>query len=176
MSRSLSGITLVALISLASLAFVPASAAEDSILPVQNWNPPLDAPVKLVNQYRQPNSDYSAGHRGVDYLSKLGQPVLATADGQVWFTRQVGQRNVMSLAHAGGYLSEVEPVCTDLSKGEQVFQGQQIGVVCAGTENYVQHCASAICLHFSLRKDGAYLSPLIFIGGLNPSRLLANLN
>jgi murein DD-endopeptidase MepM/ murein hydrolase activator NlpD len=172
MTKLLAKITISALISMAGLVWVQASSASDQILPVNTWNPPLETPIRLVNQYRQPNSDYSAGHRGVDYLVELGQEVFAPADGQIWFSRKVGHRNVLSMSHAGGYLSEVEPVCSDLTKGEPIFQGQQVGEVCAATSEYRQHCQSATCLHFSLRKDGAYLSPLIFIGGLNPSRLL----
>ena len=137
-----------------------------------SWVPPLESPIKLINQYRQPNSDYSAGHRGVDYLVKEGQLVLAPADGFVWFSGKVVNRNLLSLVHEGGYLSEFEPACTDLQKGEPIFAGQEIGWVCQPDNDYLKHCQSAICLHFSLRRQGAYLSPLIFIGGLNPSRLL----
>lgn len=176
MTKFLSKIVVSALISMAGLTWVQASAATEEILPASTWNPPLETPVRLVNQYRQPNSDYSAGHRGVDYLVEIGQPVFAPAKGQVWFAGIVGQRSLLSMTHEGGYLSEVEPVCTDLKKGEPVFEGQQVGVVCQATSQYRQHCSSATCLHFSLRKDGAYLSPLIFIGGLNPSRLLASAN
>lgn len=168
-----SKILISAMISIIGLIWVQVSSAADQVFPVTNWNPPLEAPIRLVNQYRQPNSDYSAGHRGVDYLTELGQPVLAPADGTIWFAGRVGQRDLISIMHPGGHLSEVEPVCTDLTKGEPVFQGQQIGEVCSASEKYLQHCTSATCLHFSLRREGAYLSPLIFIGGLNPSRLLA---
>lgn len=34
------------------------------------------------------------------------------------------------------------------------------------------HCSPVLCLHFSLRHNGAYLSPLSMIGGLKPSRLV----
>lgn len=136
------------------------------------WQVPLEAPIRLVNQYRQPNSDYSAGHRGVDYAVEPGQPVLATADGKVWFAGKVVNRGVLSIDHGEQVLSEVEPVCTDLLPGEPVFAGQQVGWVCEADASYKQHCADQTCLHFSVRIGGAYLSPLVFIGGLNPSRLL----
>ena len=109
----------------------------------------------------------------MDYLVKTGQAVLAPADGTVWFAGKVAQRRLISLQHNNGYLSEFEPVCTDLVKGEPVFAGQEIGYICSADAAYLKHCANADCLHFSLRIQGAYLSPLVFIGGLNPSRLLA---
>jgi murein DD-endopeptidase MepM/ murein hydrolase activator NlpD len=161
-----------ALICGLGLLAVPTAQAAVAPLPVISFQPPLEPPVKLINQYRQPNSDYSAGHRGVDYLVQFGQRVLAPADGQVWFSGKVVNRNLMSLAHSGGYLSEFEPVCSDLKKGELVLKGQEIGRVCEPEDSYIPHCATATCLHFSLRNTGAYLSPLALIGGLNPSRLL----
>ncbi len=173
MPKNLQKITVACLLSMGILTWLQAQAVAGQPLPADSWNPPLDTPIRLVNQYRQPNSDYSAGHRGVDYLVMSGQPVLAPAKGTVWFAGKVAQRRLISLQHNNGYLSEFEPVCTDLAKGEPVFAGQQIGFVCDADENYLPHCLNAECLHFSLRTQGAYLSPLVFIGGLNPSRLLA---
>jgi murein DD-endopeptidase MepM/ murein hydrolase activator NlpD len=144
--------------------------------PVINWAPPLEPPIALVNLYRQPNSDYSAGHRGIDYQVTPGQSVLAPADGQVWFAGTVVNRPVLSVRHPDGTLSEFEPVCTDLKKGEPIFLGQEIGEVCEAGNTYRAHCDSNTCMHFSIRVVGEYLSPQVFIGGLNPSRLLAQSN
>lgn len=172
MNKTLLKTTMAALISMACLTWVQASVASEPALQVQVWNPPLEPPVQLVNHYIQPNSDYSAGHRGVDYLSALGQPIFAPADGQIWFVRKVFQRNLVTLSHPGGLLTEYEPVCTDLVKGQPVLQGQKIGYLCEADNSYKPHCPPNTCLHFSVRKDGAYFSPLLMIGGLNPSRLL----
>lgn len=173
MPKNLHKITMACLLSMGLLTWLQVQAVASQPLPADTWNPPLDTPIRLVNQYRQPNSDYSSGHRGVDYLVKTGQPVLAPADGTVWFAGKVAQRHLISLQHNNGYLSEFEPVCTDLTKGEPIIAGQQIGYVCEAGPSYSPHCSNALCLHFSLRSKGAYLSPLVFIGGLNPSRLLA---
>ena len=105
-------------------------------------------------------------------LVTMGQRVFAPADGQVWFSGKVVNRSLLSLSHAGGYLSEFEPLCSELKRGEVVFKGQEIGQVCKAEASYVPHSASATCLHFSLRSFGSYLSPLVLIGELNPSRLL----
>lgn len=155
-----------------SFAIVPAKAVSN----VQTeWQLPL-APnpvdgLRLVEPYRQPNSDYSAGHRGVDYQVSIGQPILAPADGVVWHRGLVVNRNLISLRHGSDLLTEFEPVCSNLTAGDQVLMGQKIGEICPGVQNY-QHCEVPTCLHFSMRKSGAYLSPLAIIGGLSPSRLL----
>jgi murein DD-endopeptidase MepM/ murein hydrolase activator NlpD len=153
---------------------LPALANESPSIEVSSlvWRVPLAPPVHLINQFRQPSSDYSAGHRGVDYQVSLGEAVFAPADGLVWFIGRVVNRNVVSLKHGSGILTEFEPVCSTLSPGETVAMGQVIGLVCDANASYRQHCPAARCLHFSLRFEGHYLSPLALIGGLNPSRLL----
>jgi murein DD-endopeptidase MepM/ murein hydrolase activator NlpD len=161
------------LLSLTALLFAHGAVSSALDTPLINWAPPLEPPINLVNLYRQPNSDYSAGHRGIDYQVTLGQSVLAPADGEVWFSGKVVNRYLLSLKHPDGNLTEFEPVCTDLQKGEPVFLGQEIGEVCEAESSYRQHCQNTTCLHFSIRKLGAYLSPQVFIGGINPSRLLA---
>jgi murein DD-endopeptidase MepM/ murein hydrolase activator NlpD len=166
-------LVLAGLLSMTALLLLQISVSGAQEAPKINWAPPLEPPVNLVNLYRQPNSDYSAGHRGIDYRVEVGQPVLSPADGEVWFSGKVGNRQLISLKHPDGNLTEFEPVCTDLEKGEPVFLGQEIGQVCKADSNYRQHCQEATCLHFSIRQLGEYLSPQVFIGGINPSRLLA---
>lgn len=143
-----------------------------SAKPLQIWQAPLNPPLRLVNEYRQPNSDYSAGHRGVDYWVRLDQMVLAPADGQVVYANRLNDRAVLSLNHGNQLLTEYEPVCSDLPVGEIVFAGQEIGRVCDADDDYREHCSTQRCMHFSVRQNGRYLSPLIFLGLANPSRLL----
>lgn len=140
--------------------------------PSTAWQLPLDAPVRLVRHFKQPSSDYSAGHRGVDYAVLGEQPVFATADGRILYSGRLVNRSLVSIEHANKFVSEVEPVCSRLSKGDLVKRGEPIGFVCQPASGYANHCTFDICLHFSLRKDGRYLSPLALIGGLSPSRLL----
>lgn len=128
--------------------------------------------LQLINHYRQPNSEYSAGHRGVDYQVSLNQTVLAPADGQVRFVGVVVDRPLLTLSHPGGEITEFEPLCTDLKVGDLVSRQDPIGWVCDAKPSYRKHCQDVRCLHFSLRKNDWYLSPLALIGGLNPSRLL----
>ena len=80
----------------------------------ESWQVPLTAPVHLINPYVQPNSDYSAGHRGIDYRVYEGQSVLAPTDATVWFVGKVVDRGVLSLRTASGDLVAFEPVCSEL--------------------------------------------------------------
>ncbi len=137
-----------------------------------SWQIPFGEPHKLMRHYLQPTSDYSAGHRGVDYSVQIGDEVRAPADGVILFQRHLVDRDVITVAHASGITSEFEPACGLLPSGSSVRRGQPIGSVCSPDSGYSWHCQTETCLHFSVRLNGKYLSPLAFIGGLNPSRLL----
>lgn len=127
--------------------------------------------AELVNDYRQSETPYSSGHRGVDYRVRLAQGVFAPNDGVVHFVGEVVDRPVITLDH-GIILTSYEPVCSRKQRGEQVRKGDLIGEICEGDKSYVGHCQSSSCLHFSMREDGEYLSPLWLIGELERSRLL----
>jgi murein DD-endopeptidase MepM/ murein hydrolase activator NlpD len=136
----------------------------------QNWQAPVLTP-SLERQFIQPSSDYSAGHRGVDYLVQQNQVVVAPADGVVHFSGRVVSRNVLTLSHGSTILTSFEPVCSRLVRGDKVSRGEIVGRICDEPE-YENHCGVRVCLHFSLRTEAGYLSPLVTIGGLSPSRLL----
>ncbi len=159
-------LTLLLIASALMLAFSakpgPASATE-------TWRVPLDQPV-LVNEFRQPNADWSAGHRGVDYLATDGQSVFASHSGFISFSGVVVNRSIVSIRHENGLISSFEPVCGDLPLNSKVTAGSIVGQVCGGP-NYPSHCGLKLCVHFSLRSPNGYLSPLVKIGGLSPSRL-----
>jgi len=161
------------LVAIAWLNQVPATARAEATSEAA-WSLPLKPYPKLINTYRQANSDYSSGHRGVDYLVSLGQEVLSPATGTVHFAGKVVNRRLISILAEGedAYLFEVEPVCSDFSEGQAVKAGQVIGLVCEPDASYLQHCQAMRCLHFSLRRNGTYLSPLVPIDLLQPSRLL----
>ena len=136
---------------------------------------PMSPPVvgsTVVQHYRQSDTPYTAGHRGVDYLVVLAQGVFAPADGNVHFVGEVVNRQLISLSHNEQLLSSFEPVCSTFTEGEFVQKGQLIGEVCEGEETYQPHCQHQTCLHFSIRKNGEYLSPLWFTKQLTSSRLL----
>jgi murein DD-endopeptidase MepM/ murein hydrolase activator NlpD len=123
------------------------------------WAWPVAAPHPIARAYIAPAAPYAAGHRGIDIRATEGTEVRAPADGVVHFAGVVVDRPVLSIDHGGGVLSSYEPVETTLHEGEVVRRGQVIGVLRAG------HCASGACLHFGVRIDGDYVSPLLFLGG-----------
>lgn len=148
------------------------AAKADASVANSPWQAPLTAPLQLINPYFQPNSDYSAGHRGVDYRVNLGDEIFAPTDATVWFAGKVVDRPVISLRTKSGDLLELEPACSPLAAGDQVSAGQAIAAVCAADLSYRQHCQGQLCLHFSLRTDRGYLSPLVRYGSLSPTVLL----
>ena len=153
-----------------ALGFMLILATPKSSQAITQWQAPLAKPV-LINQFLQPNSDYSAGHRGVDYLVKNGEEVFAPTDGKVRFSGRVVDRGVLTLEHGGSLLTSFEPVCGLKMVGDRVLRGEVIAKVC-DEPGYQNHCGVRACLHFALRQDTGYLSPLVTIGELSPSRLL----
>lgn len=136
------------------------------------WVAPLEAPMQLINPYRQPNSDYSAGHRGVDFQVNVGQPIYAPTEATVSFNQYLVDRAVLVLKTEAGDLLEFEPACSSLAVGQQVKAGDSIAEVCPASPEYRKHCERGLCLHFSLRTARGYLSPIVRYGALAPSVLL----
>lgn len=120
----------------------------------------------VLRQFEAPEQRWSAGHRGVDLPAPPGSEVVAPDDGVVHFAGIVVDRPVLSIRHAGGLLSSLEPVSTSLTAGERVSRGKPVGLVEAGG-----HCEPG-CLHFGVRLGGEYVSPLMLLGGLPRSVLL----
>ena len=60
-----------------TLALAPAYA--EATDPVGVW--PLQPEPEVVRPFDPPDSPYGAGHRGVDLLGHVGQPVLAALPG-----------------------------------------------------------------------------------------------
>lgn len=129
------------------------------------WGWPVEPPHRVVAEFHGPQTPYSAGHRGVDMIAAAGDPVLAVQDGVVAFARVVVDRPVLTLTHEGNVLSSVEPVLALVSPGDRVVRGQRIGTVAEGG-----HCAG--CLHLGVRVAGRYVSPLVFLGGVQRAVLL----
>lgn len=160
---------LLTLLLVASALLLTFSPSGDTANALEHWRVPLSEP-KLVREFIQPSSDWSAGHRGVDYEVSEGDPVYATFDGEITFAGRVVNRSTITIRHQNALYSSVEPVCPSVPVGKVVKSGEVLGVVCRSA-NYLSHCEPDICLHFSLRTSSGYLSPLLKLGGLSPSRL-----
>lgn len=154
----------------------PAAACHDgrmhpalalAVLPLVSappWGWPVDPPHVIVRPYIAPPSPYGSGHRGID-IAAPSLDVRAPADGVVHFAGSVVDRPLLSVEHPGGVLSSYEPVVTTLEAGDSVARGEIIGTVVPG------HCALP-CLHFGVRVDGRYESPLAWLGGIDRAVLL----
>ena len=157
------------LLLIASALMLTFSAKPFPASALEVWRVPLNEPI-LVNEFRQPSADWSAGHRGVDYLVNDGEPVFASHAGVISFSGAVVNRSVLSIRHENGLTSTFEPVCGMVPIETRVETGEQVGQVC-NNPGYQSHCELRLCLHFSLRSPNGYLSPLVKLGGLSPSRL-----
>jgi murein DD-endopeptidase MepM/ murein hydrolase activator NlpD len=157
--------------ALAGLSVTMGPSSSPNPMP-QVWQLPFQSPHRLIRAYLQPTSDYSAGHRGVDYAVAADESVFAPASGVISVAGTIVDRGVIVIAHEGSLISELEPVCSTLKVGDQVVKGALIGRFCQTNVDYRNHCEVKPCLHFSLRLNGKYLSPIALIGGLTPSRLL----
>ena len=143
------------------------AGAGSARLSADTWDWPVPEPRVVLREFVAPAHRYGAGHRGID-IATPGE-VRAPADGVVHFAGTVVDRPVLSISHVGGYLSSFEPVITQLQKGDVVRRGQVVGEVDQNSTR--THCRSP-CVHFGVRLDGEYLSPLMLVGTVPRSVLL----
>jgi murein DD-endopeptidase MepM/ murein hydrolase activator NlpD len=140
-----------------SMGSPAAAATTKSDRGYPHWSWPVRGEHAIVRPFVAPETQYSAGHRGID-IAATGD-VLAPTDGVVHFEGTVVDRPVLSITQGGGILSSYEPVVSSLHAGEVVTRGEIIGHLAAG------HC-SQVCLHFGVRMNGQYVNPMLFLGEL----------
>ncbi|MGY4857179.1 M23 family metallopeptidase [Cryobacterium sp. AP23] len=143
-----------------------AGAAARGEAPAERWYWPVGPPHDVLRPFEAPASTYGAGHRGIDLPGRAGSPVRAPSAGVVSFSGVVVDRPVLSIQHAGDLLSSFEPVSGTVRVGDRVSAGQVVGTVATGG-----HCADR-CEHFGVRLHGQYISPLLFLGGIEQAVLL----
>jgi len=129
-----------------------------------HWHWPLEGSRMLIRPYIAPATPYGPGHRGVD-VGSGNDAVYAPADGVVHFVGTVVDRPVLSIRHGGGLISSFEPVVSELVAGDAVERADPVGTLRGG------HCSTP-CLHFGVRLNGEYVSPLLYLGGIPHSVLL----
>ncbi len=147
---------------LALLSITPAHAATTVVCasPV--------APFSVSRLVSLPAQNWLPGHRGIDLATTVGGTVTSPAAGEVTFAGVVVNRPVVSVRHAGGLVSSLEPVDPTVRVGDVVGVGDALGTVSIAAG----HCAPAACLHWGLRRDGRYVNPLDYLRGFGQVRLL----
>lgn len=130
---------------------------------------PLDPQPAVVALFDPPAGPYAPGHRGVDLLGRVGQPVRSVLAGTVTFAGSVAGRAVVTVDH-GGRRTTYQPVVATLPVGAAVTPGTQIGTLTWRGS----HCLPRACLHWGLIEgDDGYRDPLTLVGcGIRPVRLL----
>lgn len=113
------------------------------------YRPPVDADV--VDSFRPPAHVGAPGNRGLEYDSEPGQPVWASAEGEVVFAGQVARSRFVTVLHGDGlrtsygYLGWIA-----VDEGDSVAPGQLLGT----TSNR---------FFFSVRLGDQYLDPALVL-------------
>jgi murein DD-endopeptidase MepM/ murein hydrolase activator NlpD len=124
---------------------------------------PLDPPPAVARPFEAPAHEFGPGHRGVDLVGDVGQPVLAAADGLVVHAGWLADRNLVSIEHVDGLRTTYEPVAPAVAVGDQVTRGQPIGHLEPGHLECAAEPPRA-CLHWGARRRLDYLDPLRLLG------------
>ena len=121
---------------------------------------PMSPRPAVRRLFQPPTTQWSHGHRGVDLLARVGQPVLSAGKGVVAFSGVVAGRGVITIRHSGGLRTTYEPVDARMPAGALVQRGATIAVVSA----MAGHCTPLACLHWGAISGQAYLDPLSLLG------------
>ncbi len=131
------------------------------------WAWPVDPPHVVTRPFEAPATAYGPGHRGIDIAAEPGAAVRAPADGTVSFAGVVVDRPVVSIRHADGLVSSVEPVVPCVSAGDTVVAGQVVGAL-AGEPRHEPDGG----LHLGARLHGEYVDPALLLAALRHAVLL----
>ena len=140
----------------------------ESVLMGQNLNErvyPQGRPVKSgwISSYfgrrTDPFTGKPANHTGIDFAGKLGDPVLAVADGVVtWSADRYGYGVMVEINHGNGYATRYAHNAENLvSVGDEVRKGQAVAHM--GETGR----ATGPNLHFEVLKNGRRVNPVNFI-------------
>jgi murein DD-endopeptidase MepM/ murein hydrolase activator NlpD len=143
---------------------IPPADIQEVVVTADEWAWPVSAPHPIARPFIAPATPYSSGHRGIDIRAPTSE-VFAPEGGIVSFAGMVAGRPVLSIRHPGGLVSSFEPVSSALSSGSAVSRGQLVGTLLPG------HCAE-LCVHFGVRLNGNYVSPLNYLGSVPRAILL----
>lgn len=127
---------------------------------------PVRAPIAGKRQItsgfgmrRDPFYGSMALHSGLDFRARRGEPVIATAEGEVTFAANAGgYGKLVELTHANGFVSRYAHLSAiQVRPGQQVRAGQRIGRVGSTGRSTGPH------LHYELKLDGKPINPRRFL-------------
>ena len=136
------------------------ATATTAVTPRGDFTWPLSPRPAVLRRFEQPRNQWSPGHRGVDLLAAVGQPVLSAGDGIVAFSGVISGRGVITVRHSGGLRTTYEPVDERFLSGTVVHRGTRIGVL----SSTPGHCVPGHCLHWGALSGQTYHDPLSLLG------------
>jgi murein DD-endopeptidase MepM/ murein hydrolase activator NlpD len=107
--------------------------------------PPVEG--RVIDPFRPPDEPWLPGNRGIEYETRPGEVVRASADGVVTFAGSVAGSFFVTVRHDGTLVTTVGFVgSVVVSVGDLVQQGSALAV--AGDS-----------IHFTARRSGEYIDP-----------------
>lgn len=168
--RSAAVVVLVAGLASPALA-TAAPSAELAARASSGYAFPLSGRATVLRGFEPPPQPWAAGHRGVDLAAVPNGDVLAPGDGTVSFAGRVAGRPLVTITHADGRRSTLEPVAPDVVRGDHVSLGEVVGTV----SPHGGHCPQT-CIHWGVRVGSSdpptYVDPLALVGMAGPIVLL----
>jgi len=144
----------------------PAAVAERlSWAPVEPQSPRVPAlwmPVTgpLVRGFDARAGPYGPGHRGIDIAAPVGELVGAPAAGRVVFAGPVAGVTWVTLEVAPGVLVTLGPLLDPVATATRVRSKAPVGRIGPG---HAATPAAPAALHLSVRVDGVYVDPLVYL-------------
>lgn len=102
----------------------------------------------------------AASHKGIDFHARVGDPVMAVADGVVRFSGvKGGYGNVVDVDHGNGYVTRyAHNSRLRVREGDLVRAGQEVAKAGSTGRSTGAH------VHFEVWKDGRVMNPRKFLG------------
>ncbi|WP_245688250.1 peptidoglycan DD-metalloendopeptidase family protein [Thiohalomonas denitrificans] len=134
--------------------------------PIEQNSPSGNQNVTASSKWRWPAAGkvvtrfaLQQGKKGIDIRGRVGQPILATAGGEVVYSGKglIGYGNMVIIKHSDTYLSAYGHNRRLLvGEGERVGAGQKIAEM-------GQRSKSGSILHFEIRKNGRPVDPMRYL-------------
>ena len=138
-------------------------ASTPSIKPTEGW-------ITSGFGYRtSPFTGKREFHKGIDIATRIGQPIISTADGVVTYSGyEGGFGNVVMVEHGYGFSTRYAHCSRIIAKvGNRVRRGQIIAYVGNTGRSTGPH------LHYEIRVWGVPVNPMKYILDIEPSKIYA---